>query len=188
MGAASGGGPVLKNEFIYEMASFPSCHASTIEDTPSGLVAAWFGGSDEGNSDVGIWVSRHDGERWSTPVEVANGVSEDGRKRHPTWNPVLFHERKSHEIILYYKIGVNPQSWSGFFRRSKDFGKTWGESYIMPAGLLGPIKNKPIQLEDGAVLSPTSIESYKNWACWVDRSVDGCRNWTRHGPIYHPKN
>jgi predicted neuraminidase len=58
----------------------------------------------------------------------------------------------------------------------------------MPAGLLGPIKNKPIQLDDGAVLSPTSVESYKNWACWVDRSVDGCRNWTRHGPIYHPKN
>jgi len=172
-----------KND-IFQFAAFASCHASTIvESEPDKFLAAWFGGSREGAPDVKIYLARSaDGVKWSTPEIVAE---EQGA---PCWNPVLFHERKSHEIILYYKIGVNPQSWSGFFRRSKDFGKTWGESYIMPAGLLGPIKNKPIQLEDGAVLSPTSIESYKNWACWVDRSVDGCRNWTRHGPIYHPKN
>ncbi|MCP6133768.1 exo-alpha-sialidase, partial [Klebsiella pneumoniae] len=27
----------------------------------------------------------------------------------------------------------------------------------------------------------------RNWACWVDRSIDGCRTWTRQGPIYHRK-
>ena len=35
---------VLKSEFIYENAPFPACHASTIEDIPGGLIAAWFGG------------------------------------------------------------------------------------------------------------------------------------------------
>ena len=45
------------------------------QQTPEGLVAAWFGGKDEGEPDVGIWFSRHDGtQKWSAPVEVANGV------------------------------------------------------------------------------------------------------------------
>ena len=36
---------------------FPSCHASTIEETDNGLIAAWFGGTAEKDPDVGIWVS-----------------------------------------------------------------------------------------------------------------------------------
>jgi predicted neuraminidase len=168
---------------IFEVAPFAACHASTIvECEPDKFLVAWFAGTQEGANDVRIWIARsEDGVRWTQPDVVAEerGV--------PCWNPVLFRERKSGEIILYYKIGTSPQTWSGFFRRSKDAGRTWGESFIMPAGLLGPIKNKPIQLDDGSVLSPTSVESYKNWACWVDRSVDGCRTWQRLGPIYHPK-
>src|SRR2546423_180620 len=80
---------ILKAEFIYEQAPFPSCHASTIAGTRAGLVAAWFGGTHEKHPDVGIWLSRHDGDKWSAPVEVANGIQSDG-KRHPCWNPALF--------------------------------------------------------------------------------------------------
>jgi hypothetical protein len=46
------------DEFIFETAPFPESHASTIAETPSGFVAAWFGGTKERNPDVGIWVSR----------------------------------------------------------------------------------------------------------------------------------
>jgi len=53
--------PVLVREFIYDQAPFPSCHCSTIVETKDGLVAAWFGGTDEGKDDVCIYVSRHDG-------------------------------------------------------------------------------------------------------------------------------
>lgn len=174
----------MERRYLFEHAPFASCHASTIvESEPGKFLAAWFAGTQEGAPDVKIWLSRSGdgGKTWSAPEVVAQEPNV------PCWNPVLFREQKSGEIILYYKIGTSPRDWSGFFRRSKDAGRTWGESYIMPAGLLGPIKNKPIQLTDGSVLSPTSVESYKNWACWVDRSVDGCRNWTHHGPIYHPK-
>lgn len=45
----------VAEEFIFEEAPFRSCHASTLVDTGDGLVAAWFGGSDESNSDVGVW-------------------------------------------------------------------------------------------------------------------------------------
>src|SRR6185436_4241161 len=52
-------------EFIYEKAPFPSCHASTIAETKTGPVAAWFGGTGEKHPDVGIWVARHEGGKWT---------------------------------------------------------------------------------------------------------------------------
>ena len=51
----------------------PECHASTIVETPDGLVAAWFGGKHERNTDVGIWVSLYRDNHWSKPFEVFNG-------------------------------------------------------------------------------------------------------------------
>src|SRR4051812_47403052 len=69
---------IVSSELVYERAPFPSAHASTIVETPQGLVAAWFGGTNERNPDVGIWVSRRESSGWSTPVEVANGVQPDG--------------------------------------------------------------------------------------------------------------
>src|SRR6185295_12658412 len=50
--------PIVRSEFVFERAPFPSAHASTIVETRDGLVAAWFGGTAERNPDVGIWVSR----------------------------------------------------------------------------------------------------------------------------------
>ena len=44
---------ILTSELIYEKAPFASCHASTIAESGKALVAAWFGGTGEGNKDVG---------------------------------------------------------------------------------------------------------------------------------------
>ena len=79
---------VLGMEFIYEKASFPQCHASTIVETKDGLVAAWFGGKHERNPDVCIWISRLTSEGWTEPVEAADGV-QNPDLRYPCWNPVL---------------------------------------------------------------------------------------------------
>ena len=45
-------------------------------------MAAWFGGADEKQPDVGIWVSRFVDGKWTQSVEVANGIQHtlaDGR-------------------------------------------------------------------------------------------------------------
>lgn len=73
--ATAGEGACLSAQLIYALEGRPTpqCHASTIVETPSGFVAAWFGGTREKNPDVGIWVSRQVNGEWSTPVEVVNG-------------------------------------------------------------------------------------------------------------------
>ena len=71
---AQEGPGVVSRQFIYDVAPYPECHASTIEETPKGLIAAWFGGTGEKFPDVGIWVSRHVDGKWTESVEVANGI------------------------------------------------------------------------------------------------------------------
>ena len=81
--ASRGPSAVIMTEFIADPSPTPQCHASTIVDARSGLVAAWFGGTRERHPDVGIWVSRHVEGRWTLPVEAANGAQADGT-RQPT--------------------------------------------------------------------------------------------------------
>jgi hypothetical protein len=61
---AQAAGPILRSGLIYERATFPSAHASTIAETKEGLVAAWFGGTKERHPDdieigLGGAVARH---------------------------------------------------------------------------------------------------------------------------------
>jgi predicted neuraminidase len=177
---------LLKREFIYEKAPFPSCHASTIVEAKDGhLVAAWFGGTDEKDPDVGIWVSHLEGERWSAPVEVANGIQYrkvDGTVvRHPTWNPVLF-QPASGPLMLFYKAGPSPQTWWGMLTVSTDNGRSWDQPRRLPEGIFGPIKNKPVQLKNGDILCPTSNETEERpskWAIYFERTRDLGRTWER---------
>lgn len=172
---------LLKSEFLYETAPFPSCHASTIaEPTGGGLVTAWFGGTAEKNPDVGIWVARLEGGRWTAPVEVANGVQPDGQ-RHPTWNPVLF-QPKTGPLLLFYKVGPTPSTWWGMLRTSSDGGKSWSAASRIPGECVGPIKNKPVQLPNGDILSPSSSE-HDGWRVHFERSRDLGKTWDMIGPV-----
>lgn len=171
---------VLGVEFVYEDAPFPQCHASTIAATPTGLVCAMFGGTAEKNPDVAIWVSRHDGQTWSAPVEVANGVQADG-KRHPCWNPVLY-QVPDGPLALYYKVGPSPSSWWGMLVNSADGGRTWTPPMRLPDDIAGPIKNKPVLLADGRLLCGSSTED-QGWRVHMEWTPDHGKTWQRTGPL-----
>ena len=174
---------VMLSEFVYNSAPFASAHASTIEEVGGVLAAAWFGGSSEGAADVGIWLSRRVDGKWTVPVEVANGLQPDG-KRFPCWNPVLF-KPKTAALTLYYKVGASPREWWGEVRSSGDAGATWSGARKLPSGILGPIKNKPVQLANGTIVSPSSTESAgtpPKWRIHFERSSDRGATWSASAP------
>ena len=171
---------IVKTEFIYDQAPFPSCHASTIVQTKGVLVAAWFGGTDEKNPDVGIWVSRYDKRGWSKVVEVANGVQQPDL-RYPCWNPVLFQPERG-PLLLFYKVGPSPSTWWGMLTTSTDGGATWSKPTRLPDGILGPIKNKPVQLRDGSILCGSSTE-HAGWRVHMERTSDLGKTWQKTEPL-----
>jgi predicted neuraminidase len=175
----------LTTEFIYDQAPFPECHASTIAETNSGLVAAWFGGTEEKHPDVGIWVARHVNGNWTTPVEVANGVqyvqSDGAPYRHPCWNPVLF-QPKTGPLMLFYKVGPSPREWWGMLMTSDDGGTTWTVPRRLPEGIDGPVKNKPVQLASGEILCGSSTEN-EGWRVHFEGTSDLGVTWRRTGAV-----
>ncbi len=175
---------IVKDEFIFERANFPESHAATIAETPAGLMVAWFGGTKEGNKDVCIWASRLVNDKWTEPIRIADGVINDSIQ-YACYNPVLY-QVPNGELLLFYKIGPNVGGWTGWMMRSKDNarlndkvgqGKTWSAREALPAGFLGPIKNKPV-LVDGKLICPSSTEK-DGWKVHFEITTDFGKTWNK---------
>lgn len=169
---------LVSNELIMQKPPFAACHASTITVLPGGqLMAAWFGGAHEGSPDVCIWTAVYNKGSWSAPQRVADGVIND-TLRYPCWNPVLFTTRAG-KLFLFYKVGKSPRDWWGMMMSSSDNGKHWSVAERLSDSLLGPIKNKPVQLANGDILYPSSTESKdeKVWNIHLEKSDAAGRNW-----------
>jgi predicted neuraminidase len=154
---------------------FAQCHASTVVEAADGtLLCAWFGGTEEKNPDVGVWLSRYAGGSWTAPERGAK-VSETAH-----WNPVLFRDAEN-TIYLFFKVGLDVPQWQTYWMKSTDHGKTWNAPVELVPGDIGgrgPVKNKPIILSDGAWLAPASVEPMR-WMAFSDRSTDHGLTWTR---------
>lgn len=178
---------VVQNEFLEAAPPVPEVHASTLAEAGDGtLVAAWFGGTKEGNDDVSIYVSRRRGPApWSPGRIVAEGLAGDGR-RYPTWNPVL-HRTADNRLLLFFKTGPSPETWWGEVIVSRDHGVTWSDRRRLPDGMLGPIKNKPVRLADGTLLCPTSVEyDAKHWVVRMEFTDESLGRWRSTGDLADP--
>ncbi len=171
----------IESQAVFALSpTYPSNHAATIvECEPGRFLCAWFGGTHEGHPDVSIWLAHFDGRVWSEPARV---VAEPGVA---LWNPVLFRDVRG-VVWLFYKVGPAVSAWTGCYIQTQDGGQTWSAPTMLPAGLLGPAKNKPITLSNGDILCGTSVEAWRNWAAWVEISSDGGLSWARYGPITAP--
>ncbi len=168
-------------DFVFTDAAFRSCHASTIVETPSGLVAAWFGGDEEGANNVGIWAARKTkgSDSWTDPVEIARS------EKHPCWNPVLV-QQPDGPLHLLYKDGPSPRTWWGMHQTSDDGGQTWSEAKRLPnlkeGIVLGPVRAKPILLPYGRLLCGSSTE-HDGWRVHFEWTDDWGKTWTRTAAV-----
>ncbi|CAD1794187.1 exported exo-alpha-sialidase [Xanthomonas arboricola pv. juglandis] len=178
--------PIVLSEFIADPAPTSQAHASTLLETRAGtLLAAWFGGTHEGAADVGVWLAQRGVRQWQPPRRLADGAhaGADGAAL-PAWNPVLF-QSSAGPVQLYYKLGPNPRQWWGLRITSDDDGAHWSPPQRLPDGILGPIKNKPVQLPNGRILSPSSSED-RGWRAHLEWSDDDGAHWQRGMPLNDP--
>lgn len=141
-----------------------STHASTICFHPKGHpVFAWFEGQREGHASVFIRVHNLNGDGKSILIGDKDIV--------PRWNPVLFTHQN--EIYLFEKLGEFCDRWQTRFHKitkwdaeisPKEIAET---AQILPAGLNGPVKTKPLILDDYMVCG-SSCETSMDWAAYIE--------------------
>ncbi|MBN2280973.1 MAG: exo-alpha-sialidase [Candidatus Marinimicrobia bacterium] len=169
---------VIRNEFLFHQAPFDQCHASSLVELENGeILAVWFGGTHERHPDVCIWGSKRDHIKWSEPVVLADGFINDSL-RYPTWNPVLF-KTSDNRLYLFYKVGPSPSEWWGVFKTSDNNGDSWSAPVKLQNGLPGPVKNKPVYLSNGRILSPSSVEKSDHWQAHIEISDDDGKSWSK---------
>jgi len=180
----------IRREHLFgDLRGFSQCHAPTLVALPEGrALVAWFGGTREGHSDIAIWAARREpeldspiassrrpGEGWSEPQVIAKVTPE------PHWNPVLFALGED-DLMLHFKVGTSIRSWQTWAQRSRDGGRHWARATpLVPddRGGRGAVKNKPIRLASGEWLAGASVETWRAWDAFVDRSPDGVGDWQR---------
>jgi len=202
---------ITKDQFLYEQASFPQCHAATIVETRKGdLVATYFGGKHERNPDVCIWVSikKKGSDVWSEPILAADGVFElgspyaeiagitaestpaiegpmkksvKGEAKRKACWNPVICEMPNGELWLFFKVGLKVADWTGWLCKSKNGGRTWSDKEPLPKGFLGPIKNKP-EIIDGRLLCPSSTEG-NGWKFHMEIYDLAKKEWKYVGPI-----
>ncbi len=160
---------------IFSEGYIPSVHATTLLKLDENrFLCAFFGGTNEGEDDVKIYITSFDGEKWSLPKVVAAGDNV------PCWNPVLL--KQDDKITLFYKVGKEITKWKTMVKFSFDNGETWSEEKELVKGDVGgrgPVKNKAIILKNGNICAPASVETRLAWDSFVDISYDRGETWEK---------
>ena len=172
---------IKHREFLKQSAH--TCHASTIcffKDKP---IYSYFAGSREGMPDCAIYIHFDD-----------KVISIGGKDAMPRWNPVLFpYEDK---LFLFIKVGIYCDRWASLIYNlsnifDDDFDINKISPQILPAGLNGPVKTKPIICSNGMVYCGSSVETILSWDSCVEIykvSKDGeFKIHSRSNPISVPK-
>jgi predicted neuraminidase len=65
---------------------------------------------------------------------------------------------------------------------SADGGLTWDEPRSLPGGIIGPVKNHPLEFPDGGLLCGSSTEG-EGWRVHFEFTPDKGRTWRRTPPL-----
>jgi predicted neuraminidase len=158
----------------------PECHAAAVCELPGGvLMAAWYAGAYETALDVAIYAShKAPGETWSEPRMIVNtpGYSEG--------NPTLYVDSQGTLWLFYATIrGKGWHTCELKYTRSQNGGHDWEPPVMLREEWGWMTSNKPITLEDGAILLPLYEE---RGAAFTLRSEDGGASWSASNLVKTP--
>jgi predicted neuraminidase len=170
--------PYFGSSFI--PASTVQVHASNLLQLPSGdILCAWFGGSQEGLSDICVHSSRlrKGHTEWSTSQKISDDPDRSEQ------NPVLFLRPDAKELWILYTAqrAGNQDKAVVRYRISKDEGKTWGaaQNLFDDEGLF--IRQPITVLKDGTWVLPA-------WYCrtppgyrWIGNDDISVIKYTKDG-------
>ena len=77
------------------------------------------------------------------------------------------------------------QGWTGWMKRSSNYGATWSAPEKLPDGILGPIRNQPYVVGD-TLICPSSTEN-TGWKVHFEYTTNNGKSWTR-GPDLNDAN
>jgi predicted neuraminidase len=128
-------------------------HAANLAELPDGrLACVWFGGTQEGVSDIHVWFSTLDGDVWSEPVRLSDDPARSEQ------NPVLFTAPSGDVWLLYTAQRAGNQDSAEVRRRvSTDGGASWGEpTTLFAADETGGVfvRQPPVVTRSGDLLVP----------------------------------
>lgn len=152
---------------------YDSCHAADLLELPNGdILCCWFAGSDEGNADISIALSRlNEGEStWTTPVIISDDFTRSEQ------NPSLFLTPDG-EIWAMYTAQISRSSESNpkfnlqytaeiRCKKSQDNGYTWGSTEVMFSRPGSFCRQKIQILCNGRWI-------FENWICFPDETRNG---------------
>lgn len=129
------------------------CHASNLLLLKNGnILCAFFGGTQEGKSDISIYLARKaaGSKSWSEAKQVTHDNSRSEQ------NPVL-HETRSRDIWLLYTSQYAGDQDSAVVKRqtSSDDGISWSEPHILFNEPGTFIRQPVVNLENGTLVVPT---------------------------------
>jgi predicted neuraminidase len=97
---------------------------------------------------------------------------------------VLF-QAADKRILLFYKEGATIPQWRTMVMSSGDGGHSFSPARELVPGDVGgrgPVKNKPVLLQNGGIAAPASLEG-EIWDSFVDLSHDNGETWQKSGMI-----
>ncbi len=176
--AADAGWRTVTREFIEPAPAVAEVHASTLAEAADGtVVAAWFGGTKEGNPDVSIYVSRLEDGRWTAARKVAAGAGEDGGEV-AACDPVL-HRGRDGELFLFFSVGPSPPGRWAEMMVSRDNGVSWGGRRRLPGEMKGPSRNRPLHAAGGGMIIPSDREGKGGIReIWMETGDERFRSWS----------
>ncbi len=152
---------------------YDSCHAADLLELPGGdLLCCWFAGSDEGNADISIVLSRLNAgaSTWSVPVIISDDPARSEQ------NPSLFLTPEGELWVMYTaQVSRTPEINPHFnlqytaeirCRKSTDHGYTWGPTQVMFSRPGSFCRQKIQILKSGRWI-------FGNWICFPDESRNG---------------